>query len=45
MNCNVLTLARLWNSGPQHWQMLWELKYPACQRAQHRDWNNPERDE
>ncbi|WLI87429.1 alpha/beta hydrolase [Massilia sp. R2A-15] len=45
MDCDVLTLAGLWNSGPQHWQTLWEKKYPAWQRAPHRDWNNPEREE
>jgi predicted alpha/beta hydrolase family esterase len=45
MDCDVLTLAGLWNSGPQHWQTLWEQKYPAWQRAPHRDWNNPEREE
>ena len=45
MDCDVLTLAGLWNSGPEHWQTLWEKKYSAWQRAPHRDWNNPERDE
>ena len=41
MNCNVLILAGLWNSGPQHWQTLWEHKHPNWVRVQHRDWNNP----
>jgi predicted alpha/beta hydrolase family esterase len=41
MDCNVLTLAGLWNSGPQHWQTLWEAKYPAWVRVPHRDWSNP----
>lgn len=44
MDCDALTLAGLWNSGPQHWQTLWK-KYPSWQRARHRDRNNPEREE
>jgi predicted alpha/beta hydrolase family esterase len=42
MDCDVLTLAGLWNSGPQHWQTLWENKHPDRQRVPHRDWTNPE---
>ena len=42
MDCNVLTLAGLWNSGPQHWQSLWEHRHPAWQRVAHRDWTNPD---
>jgi len=45
MKCDILILAGLWNSGPEHWQTHWERKYPAWTRAAHRDWNNPERDE
>lgn len=45
MECNVLTVAGLWNSGAQHWQTLWEAKHPEWVRAPHRDWNNPERGE
>lgn len=41
MDCDVLTLAGLWNSGPQHWQTHWEHKHPAWRRMQHRDWNSP----
>lgn len=41
MACDVLTLAGLWNSGPQHWQTHWEHKHPGWHRVQHRDWNNP----
>jgi predicted alpha/beta hydrolase family esterase len=41
MECDVLVLAGLWNSGPQHWQTLWERKHPGWTRAPHRDWNNP----
>lgn len=42
MECNVLTLAGLWNSGPQHWQTLWEQKNPEWVRVPHRDWSNPD---
>jgi hypothetical protein len=42
MDCNVLTLAGLWNSGPQHWQTLWEHQHPEWVRVTHRDWNNPD---
>lgn len=45
MECDVMMLAGLWNSGPQHWQTLWEQKHPEWKRAPHRDWNNPECDE
>ena len=42
MDCDVLILAGLWNSGPQHWQTLWERRHPGWVRAPHRDWNNPD---
>ena len=42
MDCDVLTLAGIWNSGPTHWQTLWEKRHPAWTRVAHRDWNNPE---
>ena len=45
MNCDILILSGLWNSGPQHWQTHWERSYPAWTRVAHRDWNAPERDE
>lgn len=45
MECDVLVLAGLWDSGPQHWQTLWEKQHPNWQRAPHRDWINPERHE
>ena len=41
MECNVLTLAGLWNSGPEHWQTHWEQQHPEWVRVPHRDWNNP----
>jgi predicted alpha/beta hydrolase family esterase len=41
MNCDVLILAGLWNSGPEHWQTHWERKQTHFKRVPHRDWNNP----
>ena len=29
------------NSGPRHWQTLWEQQHPAWQRVQQRDWDHP----
>jgi predicted alpha/beta hydrolase family esterase len=45
MKCDILILAGLWNSGPEHWQTQWEGKYSKWERVAHRDWNNPGRDE
>ena len=45
MDCDVLTLAGIWNSGAQHWQTLWERRHPEWARVVHRDWNNPDRHE
>ena len=45
MNCDVLILAGLGNSGPDHWQTLWEQKHPEWTRVAHRDWTNPHCDE
>ena len=45
MRCDILIVAGLWNSGPQHWQTHWERKYSKRQRVAHRDWQNPQRDE
>ena len=45
MDCDVLTLAGIWNSGPTHWQTHWEKKYPGWSRVAHRDWINPDCEE
>jgi len=45
MKCDILIVAGLWNSGPQHWQTHWERKYAKWDRVAHRDWNDPDRDE
>src|SRR6266849_10795633 len=44
MSMPVLTVAGLWNSGPQHWQTHWEKKH-AWHRVQQSDWDRPDRDE
>ena len=45
MDCDVLILSGLWNSGPTHWQTHMEQKHPAFVRVPHRDYNNPLREE
>ena len=41
MSENVIILAGIGNSGPQHWQTLWEQSNPRFERVEQRDWNNP----
>jgi serine hydrolase len=31
------------NSGPQHWQTLWERAHPEYRRVEQTDWNSPDR--
>ena len=45
MSVPVLTIPGLWNSGPQHWQTVWEAQHPSFQRVQQRDWDHPDRSE
>lgn len=35
----------LGNSGPQHWQSLWQQKLPNAVRVEQRNWENPTRGE
>ncbi len=35
----------LGNSGPQHWQSLWQKTLPNAIRVEQRDWENPTKDE
>lgn len=37
----ALIVPGIGNSGPQHWQTLWERQHPEWQRVQQRDWNGP----
>ena len=39
----VLTVAGLWNSGPEHWQTYWERERGDCARVQQDDWDRPKR--
>lgn len=38
----ILLLPGLYNSGPDHWQSLWEAERPEVHRVQQRDWENPQ---
>lgn len=37
----VLLVPGIQNSGPTHWQSLWEVGYPNVTRVQQRDWDHP----
>lgn len=39
----VLIVPGLENSGPDHWQTLWEREVPQCQRVELGMWDNPHR--
>jgi uncharacterized protein len=41
MNSTVLILPGIGNSGPEHWQSLWEQANPSFMRVQQRDWDHP----
>jgi predicted alpha/beta hydrolase family esterase len=41
MKAPVLVLPGWLNSGPQHWQSLWERDHPEFRRVRQKDWNNP----
>lgn len=41
MSSPVLTFPGIGNSGPQHWQSLWEQSNPDFVRISQRDWDNP----
>jgi len=41
MSSPVLILPGIGNSGPLHWQSLWEHAHPDFQRVQQRDWDKP----
>lgn len=45
MSSSVLILPGFGNSGPQHWQSLWEQQHPDFRRVQQRDWDSPVCDE
>ena len=37
----VLVLPGYGNSGPAHWQSLWQARHPEYRRVEQRDWENP----
>ena len=39
----VLSVPGCQNSGPEHWQSLWERRYPEYRRVQQRDCERPRR--
>ena len=41
MSSPVLTFPGIGNSGPEHWQSLWECSNPEFVRISQRDWDNP----
>ncbi|MGQ0811111.1 MAG: RBBP9/YdeN family alpha/beta hydrolase [Nitrospiraceae bacterium] len=45
MSSPVLILPGLGNSGPRHWQTLWEQRHLHWQRVTQRDWDRPVCDE
>ncbi|MDZ3830997.1 MAG: alpha/beta hydrolase [Sphingopyxis sp.] len=40
----ILTIPGLDNSGPAHWQSLWERKFAACERIDLGNWHAPAKD-
>jgi len=42
---SVLLVPGLSNSGPEHWQSLWQAKHPEYHRLQQADWETPRRDD
>jgi uncharacterized protein len=41
LSATVLILPGIGNSGPLHWQSIWEQSQPGFVRVQQRDWDNP----
>jgi predicted alpha/beta hydrolase family esterase len=39
----ILTVPGLCNSGPGHWQTLWEARLPRCRRVDLGLWDDPHR--
>ncbi len=40
----ALIVPGIGNSGPRHWQTLWEGQHPHWRRVQQRDWDCPDRE-
>lgn len=43
VNPVILTVPGLMNSGPGHWQSIWDAELPNCQRVELGSWNSPHR--
>jgi predicted alpha/beta hydrolase family esterase len=41
----IFTVPGLWNSGPKHWQTLWEQSLPNCRRIEQKEWAAPRCDD
>jgi len=39
----IVTVPGLGNSGPDHWQTLWDAEDPPCRRVHQADWETPSR--
>ncbi len=39
----VLIVPGLDNSGPEHWQTIWQSQLPAARRVEQADWSHPKR--
>jgi len=42
MTHQLLILSGIYNSGPEHWQTLWQRDDPTIQKLEHRDWDTPD---
>ena len=40
----ILTIPGLNNSGPTHWQSLWERRFAPCERVELGQWDSPDKD-
>lgn len=45
MKSSVILIPGIGNSGPSHWQTIWEAKYPNIFRVQQTDWDHPDCDQ
>lgn len=41
----ILTIPGLYNSGPTHWQSLWEHRFDDCERVELGSWDEPLKDQ
>jgi uncharacterized protein len=39
---SVLLVPGLGNSGPEHWQSIWQAKHPEYHRVEQEDWDTPD---